>query len=835
MSLTELCTRSDNLEHVTILVFENNNTKATSLLNKIQERTCLPVRHCNNAEEIIESAKVVESHSVIVVTNNSKHVSKLLDICDVQRVHLKAIYVFDSNTKNMVDNRRIGYFSNVTNLLHQIELDAQPKFNQELLVFCCFDRNQKTIRDLNKEAASFMWTQMLIDVLKHIPKDRTAMEEMILMCQESYRDNPVQLNCIREFSESYEPHHAIQWYTKNCFLYRLLNKALRTEDTDALRMFGPFIVDLCAQLEEQKRLCLCSPTIFTVYRGQTMSEWEINKIKAKVGQLISANAFFSASYNEDVAEIFAECGLTIEDEKGVLLEIEVDTRLRYTIIAPIAHLSEISVENEVLFSLSTVFKIMSVYEEVGKNRWRIQLQATDEGREVIEEYKYFALKDYECPTYEIVFGRLLMYMGQYAKGIKYLTSLVNRLDVGRAPDVVAHAAIICSQSEALYYLGKYEEARECTEKGLILLDKLNMSPTNILYLRCQYHLANALILINKVSQARHILEETLREQQNQFREDHVHIADTLRTIGLIIGNESGYDKSLKVRQEALRIYEKLLPENHHKRIQAMISLAGSFEALGEFRTALDYLYRVLSMQERCLPDEHTLRGITLRSLGIIHQVLDEKDIAFDYFIRAFSIWMFLHPDGHNYTAFCLNKIGEVYCARKQFFEALRCQMHALEMRTKLFKIGTPQPYYSLGRTYLDMGDNVKAIETLHLACDYWKAKSIDSSNKYLNAVESILATAYSHSGEFDKAQEIFERVLFLQKKSNSEQNPDIGYTLHHMASNLGRMNQYDRAIECYKESLNILRNFFSENHSEVLNVCGKMATLESLMKKIQQD
>jgi tetratricopeptide (TPR) repeat protein len=348
-------------------------------------------------------------------------------------------------------------------------------------------------------------------------------------------------------------------------------------------------------------------------------------------------------------------------------------------------------------------------------------------------------------------------------------------------------------------------------------------------------LANALLLTNKVQQARYILEDTIREQQNRLHKDHVHIADTLKTIGLMTGIESGYDKSLEVRQEALRIYEKTLPENHPKRINAMISLAGSYEALGKFHVALDYLYRALYMQERYLPDEHSSRAVTLRSLGVMHEALDQGDIAFDYYIRAYSVWMLLYPDGHNYTAFCLNRIGEVYCVRKQFPEALQCQIQALEMRKKLFKNGTPQPYSSLGRTYLDMGDNVKAIEILHLACGYWAAKTTDPSNKYLNAIESLLATAYSHNGEFDKAQELFERVLSLQKNAHPEGNPDIGYTLHHMASNLVRMSEYDRAMQYYKESLNTLLNFFSENHCEVIMVQEKMATLETLIKKMQQN
>jgi tetratricopeptide (TPR) repeat protein len=567
-----------------------------------------------------------------------------------------------------------------------------------------------------------------------------------------------------------------------------------------------------------------------------MFDWELNKLTANLGHLVSGNAFFSASRNEDVAEIFAGHGeLADSHVKSVVLQIEVNTQLQHTTAVPIAHLSEMPLENEVLFSLSSVFKVLNVCEESERNRWRVHLQTTDEGRELIDEYKHISLMDDECPTSEIVFGRLLMNMGQCAQAVKYFTSVTNRLDSTHQHEVVLRAAIICGQSECLYHMGRYEEARQCSEQGLASLDNLGMSSTSILYLRCRYHLANALLLTKKVQQARKILEETLHQQRCRLHENHVHIADTLKAVGLMIGIESGYDKSLNVREEALRIYEKILPENHPKRINALVSLAGSYEATGEFQVALDYLYRALRMQERYLPDEHSSRAVTLRSLAVVHEALDERDIAFDYYIRAYSIWMLLYPEGHRYTVFCLNKIGGNYRARKQFSEALQCQIQALEMHTKLSKNDTSQPYGALGRTYLEMGDNVKAIETLHLACDYSKAKTNDLSNKYLNGTESLLATAYSHHGEYHKAQEIFERVYSLQKNAHPEGNPDIGFTLHHMASNLVRMSEYKRAMQCYRESLDMLRNYFSESHCEVVLVREKMATVQILIRKIQQD
>lgn len=41
------------------------------------------------------------------------------------------------------------------------------------------------------------------------------------------------LNLIDQFERKYSSNDALTWYTRDCFLYRLLNKPLRLENVDA--------------------------------------------------------------------------------------------------------------------------------------------------------------------------------------------------------------------------------------------------------------------------------------------------------------------------------------------------------------------------------------------------------------------------------------------------------------------------------------------------------------------------------------------------------------------------------------------------------------------------
>jgi hypothetical protein len=182
--------------------------------------------------------------------------------------------------------------------LQELNADMLP-WRRQSLAFRFFEQTQKTIRDVTAEAASFMWAQILLNVLKEIPSSKETIDDMLAMCADYYRDNTAQLFMIEEFRSTYHPYDAIRWYTRDTFLYHRLNAALRTEDIDALILFRPFIVDLCNQIEEEQRCRPFLTSTITVYHGQRMTMEEIEKLLANKGNLVSTNGFWSSSLDKE--------------------------------------------------------------------------------------------------------------------------------------------------------------------------------------------------------------------------------------------------------------------------------------------------------------------------------------------------------------------------------------------------------------------------------------------------------------------------------------------------------------------------------------------------------
>ena len=87
-------------------------------------------------------------------------------------------------------------------------------------------------------------------------------------------------------------------YTRETFLYRTLNRALREHDINLLLLFQFLIRDIYQQFQQLQSNQF--PLSFNrVYRGQLMSEDEIARLMSCEGQLVSMNPFLSTTHDRN--------------------------------------------------------------------------------------------------------------------------------------------------------------------------------------------------------------------------------------------------------------------------------------------------------------------------------------------------------------------------------------------------------------------------------------------------------------------------------------------------------------------------------------------------------
>ena len=94
-----------------------------------------------------------------------------------------------------------------------------------------------------------MYFQLLKEILLNdyqLESEKHTKMDMINYCRKVHVDNPTEIVLIDEFEKDFIPELSILWYTKECFLHRILNKALWKLELDVfyrLRFFFDIFID----------------------------------------------------------------------------------------------------------------------------------------------------------------------------------------------------------------------------------------------------------------------------------------------------------------------------------------------------------------------------------------------------------------------------------------------------------------------------------------------------------------------------------------------------------------------------------------------------------------
>ncbi len=103
---------------------------------------------------------------------------------------------------------------------------------------------ETSIRDLTNEQGIFMWFQLSLETLLQMPQTADPLNEMTTECLDNYE---IERKKIIEFQQTYSSDACIRWHTSDTFLYRLLNKALRTQNINDIFKYRFYIKDLYQQ------------------------------------------------------------------------------------------------------------------------------------------------------------------------------------------------------------------------------------------------------------------------------------------------------------------------------------------------------------------------------------------------------------------------------------------------------------------------------------------------------------------------------------------------------------------------------------------------------------
>ena len=489
--------------------------------------------------------------------------------------------------------------------------------------------NQSSTTGLN---GNFLHFHLLIDVLLRMPSSSMDRSALIERCKKEYQDDPSELMIIDDFKENYIPERAIWWYTRECFLYRMLNRALRTANIDLLFEFRFVLDDLAAQLRSNP-----CPSPIRVYRSQLMSTDEVNRLKNSVGQLISFNSFLSTSRDRDQALAFLH--QSEEHLQKMIFEITADSPLKnIQPFSDITRYSSLPEEEEILFMVGSIFRLQSIDTDE-QHRRIVRLKLCDGNAHDVQTMFEYVKRDYgDGTTNLLAFGKLLWKMGKFAQAETYVLRLLKEL-----PDNHPHISY-CYRA-----LGTFADDQGDSQSSL------------------EWHL-KAVDFMNK----------------RPNHSDEALMAESYNSIGCIYDAQGQYDRALEFYEKAMHIWKRIYGDDHLNLAASFNNLACVYAELHQYSRAVDFNHRALTIRERTLPANHADLGASHNNLGELYRRLGQYSLCVEHLKQALKIYRLSLPVQHPDTAEVYMNLGLAYENQNQNERAQRHYDQAAEIYHQIF-------------------------------------------------------------------------------------------------------------------------------------------------------
>ena len=602
-----------------------------------------PVKTFSDADECVDF--ITDNTDFMILTIISQQFAEnilpvLQTITQMSRVYIINKTQDNSNQWSQQYSKVKGVFPDIISIIPLLTTYIE-RFKPDAISINIAPLNSITTeKPLNQLDHTFMYTQILKEILLEIPFTKEHIHQFSTYCNNYFQNDPHSPTetKLQSFKENYANHSPIWWYTEAGFLYRMLNQALRNLEIDTIVNIGFFLQDLHESLtkahhEQIKQGRHLRP--FTVYRGQALSKKHLDQMKAAQGGLLSFNCFLSTSTTKDVPNMFSASRESHPDNAGVIFELHIDPTIKGVPFADISMMSAHQEESEILFSMHSVFRIGNIelkYEST--DIWEVTLTMTADTNPQLA-----ALTD-------SIREETKSFDGWYRLGI------------------------------ILLKLAKHESAQ------MLWNNLLQEADSDEKQSYCYLHLGNLCEQSGSYSEALSNHQKVLGIQQKSLPPDHPSLAITYNNIGLVYSQMGRYSESLSNYEKALQIQQKFLPPDHPDLGTTYNNIGVVCSQMGRYSESLSKCEKALKIRQKSLPPDHPSLATTYGNIGLVYLQMGRYSESLSNYAKALKIQQKSLPPDHPYLVTTYGNIGSVYCEMGRYSESMLNHEKALEIQQK---------------------------------------------------------------------------------------------------------------------------------------------------------
>lgn len=569
-------------------------------------------------DETNDCLKNLKQNKIFLITSDS------FDFNQIDCSHIHSIYLLSQNKSSFKQLNKVrGHFPHLKALCECLREDLKQISNAYLPMSVFHDELK----------ISFLCAQLHHELLLSIEYPQSTLSNLIAHCKEIYKENSIELEFIDAFQTEYQPNKAIWWYTLPNFLREILNSALLRRDISMLQNLQFFIKDLHNQLaliyQINKISYQCR--VFTVYRAVQMSSKQFHEIiEMNVNHHLAFDTFLSTNLDKDEA-LRSIKTRTNSVDLTVLFQIEINTEKFEYPFADISSLSAVQCQNEILFSLGTIFRIDRIVQQQIPI---VYLSSIDEHDKSLQDQIYLILSNFLNRIHETQ----ITHHDQQ----QIVNSYVNMANI-------------------FYKQEQYEKSLDFYEKAFAIASKLpSIIPLTIA--AYEYRVALIYVSVGQLDDALLVYQRVLKVRLNHCQTNDLSVVCTLHAIGDIYREKKEFTEALKYYQKALQIQTINGEENIDRSVFAAthIHIALNYHDQNKINKALTHFLQAINYQKKYFSEYHSILAFSYNYISILYHQLDQYESALKYQFLVLEVEKHTLPNDHSNLSNTYSNIAIIY-------------------------------------------------------------------------------------------------------------------------------------------------------------------------------
>ncbi|CAF1146534.1 unnamed protein product [Adineta steineri] len=792
---------------------DNNNTDCCNTVEQLK-RIVPNINAFTDDNKCIQFIQTNTDRKIYIIISDTFGKQVVPRIHDISQVD--AIFIFGKNKESYEKWVKIkGVFTELPSLCEALE-QTIDQYEQNMIPISFIAKNiadQSSNTIFNLLDSSFIFIRIIKEILLTIDFGEIHLEEFIFYCRDVFADDDDELDNVDQLNSEYYSKKPIWWYTQKSFLYHMLNRAIRSLDIGVLVRMGFFIDDLHRNIQRLHSEQIDDDDFnksFTVYRGQSLSKRDFERMKNIKDGFISFNNFLLTTKNRDISLDTAQQAAINPDVVGIVFVVNVDAAQSTTPFASITDVSYFHIEDEVLFSIQTIFQIGNIKPiDTNKHLYEVTLTLTSDDekelRKLTDRIQQETLSDQQG---WVRLGQVLLTMNQIEKAQDVYEILLDQTnhETEKAPIYYQLGWIKNHQKE-------YQDALTFYEKSLSINQDI-YAPDNINFATLYRNISALHYIMGNYPKALYFSEKALEIKQKSLSRDDLELGNAYHDVGIAHNGVLDYPEALSSHEEALRIRQQALPSNHPDLIASYNNIGMVNFNMGNYSKALATFEKAFKIQQQSLPPNHPDLTAYYNNIGMVYNNMSDYSKALSSYEKALEIQKKTLPPNHPSLAVTYNNIGTVYLQLGDYPKALSSYEKTLQIRQQNLPPNHPElgdAYHNIGIVHNSMNNYPKAISSYQKSIEI-KQQSLPSKDPSLGTSYNNIGIVYISMADFPKALQSHENALQIRQQSLPPSHPDLAMSFGYIGKVYNSMGEYSKALSYCQRAIDISQQTLPPDH-----------------------